>query len=428
MKMNTWIHIGNIKDFPSNSRSLFTLEINSIHLDLVLLQDRNAYKCIEATCPHSGGPLHLGDIEEIDKHRFLVCPWHAYRFSLENGSSLDCEDHGAQVYPVEIREEEQIWICVYAESVSVVSHPVPVPSLTSDNASPPCLITLTVSESTPMSGKTLSDWAIQVLKSLDYNEKVNLTLWIAKEWNSNHIIEIGKNIPPSVPSRSESLSFTSPNLAPKRGNAGTLESRISILHALANIELWAIDLAWDIIARFHDLPREFYTDFIKVASDEAKHFQLLQSRLLELNSFYGALPVHGSLWDSAMETSHDILARLAIVHMVHEARGLDVNPKTIQKFKKANDLDSCSKLEIIHNDEISHVAYGQKWFSFICQERGLEKYSTFHSLVRKYFRGYFILFYTLIVIYRSLIPPFNEQDRLKAGLDAQFYLPLQRSL
>lgn len=56
-------------------------------------------------------------------------------------------------------------------------------------------------------------------------------------------------------------------------------SRITILHALANVEQWAIDTAWDNIVRFGSqpagaasspLPRPFYDDFVKMALDEAK--------------------------------------------------------------------------------------------------------------------------------------------------------------
>lgn len=77
----------------------------------------------------------------------------------------------------------------------------------------------------------------------------------------------------------------------------------------------------DIIARFgkqESMPRDFFTDFVKVAQDEGRHFTLLAARLKELGSFYGALPAHDGLWDSASATSKDLLARLAIEHCVHE--------------------------------------------------------------------------------------------------------------
>lgn len=81
------------------------------------------------------------------------------------------------------------------------------------------------------------------------------------------------------------------------------------------------------IARFgpknHDvdgqpLPPDFFDDFVKVAVDEATHYRLLDERLREYDAHFGSLPVQHGLWESAQTTQHDVLARLAIVHMVHE--------------------------------------------------------------------------------------------------------------
>lgn len=125
-----------------------------------------------------------------------------------------------------------------------------------------------------------------------------------------------------------------------------------------------IDLAWDIIARFgpmhQSLPPAFFADWTKVALDESKHFSLLSARLSALGSAYGALPVHAGLWQSAADTSHSLRARLAIIHLVHEARGLDVNPGTIEKFRKQQDKESVQVLEVIHADEVTHVTAGHR--------------------------------------------------------------------
>lgn len=174
---------------------------------------------------------------------------------------------------------------------------------------------------------------------------------------------------PDVPPREVGVAIVDATKVAKRGKAGSLKSRVAMLHALANIEQWAyVDFlklavsstfgpaltwrvfylqwylcssvysSWDIIARFgpgSSLPHQFFSDFSKVALDEAKHFSLLSKRLEELGSYYGALPVHAGLWDSAVETRGTLLGRLAIIHLVHEARGLDVNPGTIAKFHNA---------------------------------------------------------------------------------------------
>ncbi|RKO85222.1 hypothetical protein BDK51DRAFT_10801, partial [Blyttiomyces helicus] len=208
--------------------------------------------------------------------------------------------------------------------------------------------------------------------------------------------KVGEGAPPPEPARDSSLQMIAPGKVKRIGKGGSLDSRLAILHSIANIEQWAIDLAWDIIARFSThraaltaapLPRTFFSDFVKVASDEAKHFLLVAERLVELGSRFGALPVHGGLWDSAVDTMGGVRERLAIVHMVHEARGLDVNPQTIARFERAGDLDSAERLKIIHNDEITHVACGQKWFTWETSQNQVDRYKAFHEIVGKYFRG-----------------------------------------
>src|SRR5207302_6361780 len=125
--------------------------------------------------------------------------------------------------------------------------------------------------------------------------------------------------------------------------------RVALLHALAHIELNAIDLAWDLVARFSDsgLPREFFEDWLGVAAEEAEHFALLQSRLEALGSAYGALPAHDGLWEAAAATAHDVIARLAVVPLVLEARGLDVTPATIRRLGRGGDHGCASLLSVI---------------------------------------------------------------------------------
>lgn len=127
-----------------------------------------------------------------------------------------------------------------------------------------------------------------------------------------------------------------------------------------------------------DLPPAFFSDFTKMALDESKHFTLLTSRLSAISPTtpYGSLPVHASLWESATTTSTSLRARLAIIHLVHEARGLDVNPGTIDRFRRAGDLESVKAMEVIHADEVTHVTAGHRWFTWVCAREGVEPIST----------------------------------------------------
>ena len=195
---------------------------------------------------------------------------------------------------------------------------------------------------------------------------------------------------------------------PRRRNFGALGGRIALLHALAHIELNAIDLGWDIVARFPGLPRAFYDDWVGVAAEEATHFALLDARLTALGGSYGDLPAHDGLWESAAATAHDLLARLAVVPLVLEARGLDVTPEMIRRLERAGDTDSAAILKRIYTDEIDHVAAGARWFDRLCHEQGLDPAATYHDHVRRHFKG-------------RIKPPFNHDARARAGFPASYY-------
>lgn len=175
---------------------------------------------------------------------------------------------------------------------------------------------------------------------------------------------------------------------------------------------------WDIIARYGpshpDLPPAFFADFTKMALDESKHFSLLTARLAALSPStpYGSLPVHAGLWESARATFASLRARLAIIHLVHEARGLDVNPGTIDKFRRAGDPDTVKVLETIHHDEVTHVTTGHRWFTWICAKQGVDPVQTFREEVQRGWRG-------------DVKGPFNASDREKAGLTPDFYEDLR---
>jgi uncharacterized ferritin-like protein (DUF455 family) len=155
-------------------------------------------------------------------------------------------------------------------------------------------------------------------------------------------------------------------------------------------------------------PPEFVSDWLSVGADEAIHFALLDRRLRALGSCYGALPAHDGLWEAAEETAGDVLARLALVPMVLEARGLDVTPATVERFEAAGDMRSAAILGRIYRDEIRHVAIGTKWFKSGCESRDFAIVAHWQRLVRTHFRG-------------AVKPPFNASARDQAGLSRDFY-------
>ncbi len=224
---------------------------------------------------------------------------------------------------------------------------------------------------------------------------------------------IGDVAPPARPARPERPVLLPPREMPRRRNFGSPAGRTALLHALAHIELNAIDLGWDLVARFagEGLPREFFDDWVGVAAEEAGHFQLLAARLADFGARYGDLPAHDGLWQAAAATAGDLLARLAVVPLVLEARGLDVTPQMAARLDRAGDMPSAAILRDIYRQEIGHVAVGLRWFEWLCRDRGLDPELVFRERVRRCFSG-------------DLKPPFNHAARAAAGFPARYYQPL----
>lgn len=266
-----------------------------------------------------------------------------------------------------------------------------------------------------MSGpETLRETAIRALACPILSDKTRLTTEGSRRWKAR---TLGLHAPtdpplPSRPGRPDKPTLVSPRSVPRR-SVHTPEGRIAMVHALAHIELNAIDLALDVVARFcgERVPRSFFDGWMGVAADEAKHFGLLSKRLEELGSHYGALPSHDGLWQAVEATAHDLTSRLAIVPLVLEARGLDVTPSLLVKLVEAGDRRTADILEIIYTDEKSHVAVGAKWFRFLCARQNVDPANRFREIVRTCFRG-------------EVKAPFNDRARAEAGLTPTFYRSL----
>ena len=262
---------------------------------------------------------------------------------------------------------------------------------------------------------TLAEYAVAIVSEPAPAEKVNLARMASGAWGAGAIPVSRKSQQlccPDTPGRPSKPELISPRDMPRR-RIGSQKGLIALVHSLCHIELNAIDLAWDMIGRFSDvqMPHSFFDGAVKVGLDEANHFHMINRLLEDLRSHYGALPAHGGLWEAAQDTSHDLLARLAIVPLVLEARGLDVSPAMIKQVKSIGAQETARVFEIIYQDEITHVAFGAKWFKYLCKRQGLPPKESFQALVRQHFRG-------------GLKPPFNEEARSRAGLAPGFYRPL----
>ncbi len=226
------------------------------------------------------------------------------------------------------------------------------------------------------------------LLACDVDSKLELTQTTAARWREGEFI-LGESARVAIdePGRPANPQLVERRGLPKRGMQNK-DTRAALIHALCHIEFNAINLAWDAVYRFRGLPTNFYADWIQVADEEAYHFTLLRDYLKIQGYDYGDFAAHGGLWKMAVDTAHDPLIRMALVPRVLEARGLDVTPGIMQRFREAGYQAVVDILEIIQRDEVGHVEIGSRWFHYFCQQRELDSEVTFRQLLEEYMKGY----------------------------------------
>ena len=255
---------------------------------------------------------------------------------------------------------------------------------------------------------TMFEAARLCLDASDVDAKVALTQQYAEAFARGDLAVPPDAPPPEpirMPGRPTKPALVHPRELPRRG-LGSVQGRAAFIHAIAHIELNAIDLAWDAVYRFRGMPDAFYADWAGVARDESRHFVLLRDRLRELGYDYGDFDAHNGLWEMTEKTAHDGLARMALVPRVLEARGLDVTPGMIVKLRALGDHATVDILETILREEVAHVAAGSRWYRWHCERAGIEPHAHFRELLREYASG-------------VLHKPFNTEARLQAGFDLE---------
>ena len=240
------------------------------------------------------------------------------------------------------------------------------------------------------------------LVSRDPEAKCRLAEKLESDWHAGRLpvqaIELDDVPEAGRPARPE---LVHPRRLARRSLASEA-GRLALIHALAHIEFNAINLACDAVFRFRDMPHDYYSDWIRVAAEEAAHFQLLRARLRDADADYGDLPAHNGLWDMAARTAADPLLRMAMVPRMLEARGLDVTPGMIVRLQEAGDSETAEVLALILRDEVGHVAAGSRWFDHLCRQRDLEPESTYFDLLARFLNG-------------AIRAPLNREARRRAG-------------
>jgi len=255
---------------------------------------------------------------------------------------------------------------------------------------------------------TLSAFAVAILGTAEPHAKAVLTEAAAAAWRRGDL-PIGQASPPARPARPDKPVLLSPREMPKRSTGP--KGRSALVHALAHIELNAVDLAWDVVARFGSgMPRAFFDDWVDVALEEAEHYTALAARLRTLGITYGDLPAHDGLWEAAMRTADDLAARMALIPMTFEARGLDTTPPTTAKLRVGGDEETAAILDVIYTDEIKHLAVGVRWFEFLCAAAGKDPHVAYKHVIETRFPG-------------GLRAPFNMEARARAGMGEDYLRP-----
>ena len=264
--------------------------------------------------------------------------------------------------------------------------------------------------------QNLFDAAADCLSAIQPADKIARTFAAAAAFRDGRLSlqpPPGPPAPIGVPGRPERPRLVPPRDLPQRG-LGSVEGRAGYVHAIAHIEFNAINLAWDAVYRFRGLPPAFYADWVGVAEDEARHFQLLEARLAALGSRYGAFDAHDGLWDMARRTAHDLLLRMALVPRVLEARGLDVTPDMIRRLRSLGEHGIADDLEIILREEVAHVAAGTRWYHWACARDGVADPDAHFAALMAEHAG------------PVLRRPFNREARLASGFSLPELAALER--
>ena len=249
----------------------------------------------------------------------------------------------------------------------------------------------------------LFEMALDCLLLNDPQQKITATLSLHKshlagELNLQPLAEVRQV---TVPGRPAKPALVDPREVPRRGFS-SLKARLALAHAITHIEVNAINLALDAVYRFQHMPAQYYTDWCRVAAEEAQHFTMLSDYLESHGLSYGEQAAHNGLWEMAVKTDSDVMARMALVPRVLEARGLDVTPTMIKKLQASGETGLVSVLQVIFDEEVGHVKIGSYWYKILCKERNLDSQKTFIALIEKYMQG-------------AKFGPFETAARLQAG-------------
>jgi uncharacterized ferritin-like protein (DUF455 family) len=219
--------------------------------------------------------------------------------------------------------------------------------------------------------------------------KEKLTRQCFEYCSQNEFIDSQNFVPQmfKAPSYANKCQIVEPKKLQTRKDFETKEGLAVLVHAIAHIEYSAIDLALDAVYRYPEMNQAYKVDWLEVALDEIRHYNMLEELLHDLGFKYGDFSVHCGLFDASVHTAGSLLDRMAIIPRYYEASGLDVTPQILKKMDNKRKLPFVKKLidilHIIYMEEIVHVQKGDYWFKYVCKQEG-ESPDIYFEILNRY--------------------------------------------
>lgn len=182
---------------------------------------------------------------------------------------------------------------------------------------------------------------------------------------------------PSLPGRNKRLSFSSQKLPfPKPGRLNEPEKKAIALHSFANHELLAIEMMAAALLIYPHKDEEavrFKKGIVTALKDEQKHLKLYLGRLNELGFEFGDFPLNDFFWRQ-MEKLKTPAEYASMMALTFEAANLDFAQYYASVFRAVGDEKSAQIMDIVLEDEISHVAFGAHWLKRWRKDKSLWEY------------------------------------------------------
>jgi uncharacterized ferritin-like protein (DUF455 family) len=201
-----------------------------------------------------------------------------------------------------------------------------------------------------------------------------------ESWAKHYVLSTDLRVkiaPPAVPERFNDLGsperLSDPGRpavffrAPRRERTPKPEAlieprfRARVLHTFFHHELQAAELmCWALLA-FRDAELEFRKGLLRICLDEIRHMNLYREHIERLGFSLGEFGIRDWFW-RRVPGCPDKISFVAVMGMGLEAANLEYAPVFAARFRAVGDEVGAEIQERVAKEELSHVAFGTKWF------------------------------------------------------------------